>query len=239
MSGGLAFFPYRDVLSSCSEETVDLDIVDDCDPIDPVHQYSEGFGIDFSALATLWLTDRPRLAVEWGLEGRIDVVHPGQSWFYPADPAIVYAMALRPQGGFIGGLRLAPPPHHLARLSDRWHPWGAERPDGSSKLGRSQYGLRAGLLFGPTFSGVEATIMTELWMARSLRSPNSVHARFTPYHPALVLGPYIRSQVGFVPDILSNDVDQYLELDRSFTFLIGVRGNLRLKAPGPQPNIGI
>jgi hypothetical protein len=239
MAGGLAFFPLRDTVFSCDEELVDLDVVADCDPAVPGHQYSEGFGFDFSALATLWLIDRPRLAVEWGLEGRLDIVHPGQSWFYPADPPIPYSLALRPQGGFIGGLRLAPPPHHLYRLSDRWQPWGAERPDGSSSLGRSHYGIRGGLLFGPTFGGIETTLLTEIWMGRTLRSANSPHARFTPFHPALMIGPYIRGQVGFVPEILANDIDQYLELDRSFTLLIGVRGNLRLKAAGPQPKIAM
>ena len=54
-----------------------------------------------------------------------------------------------------------------------------------------------------------------------------------------MIGPYVRTQWGFVPELMQNDYDQYLELDRSFTLLVGIRGNLRLKAPGPQPNVGI
>ena len=239
MSGGAAFFPLRNTRWSCSEQSVDLDVVMDCDPAVPGNQYSEGFGFDFSALATLWLLDRPRMAVEWGLEGRIDIVHPGVSWFYESDPPIPYSLAIRPQGGFLGGIRLAPTPHFLMRRFVRLQTWGSERSDGTSNLGRTHYGLRGGLLFGPTFNGVEATIVSELWAGRTVRSPNSPHARFTPYHPALMIGPYIRTQWGFVPELMKNDYDQYLELDRSFTLLIGIRGNLRLKAPGPQPNVGI
>jgi hypothetical protein len=247
-TGGLGGFPLRGVYSVCDDDAVgqNEDVVQPCYLRDS-NRYgeelsvSEGFSADFSALTTLWIFDNPRLAFEAGLEGRLDAVHGGDP--VVADQLVsgvessdlfAYSWTWRPQGGVLLGLRHAPLPGDLNRRWSTRYPWGSERPDGTSDLQRLQYGLRLGFLTGPTFDGLEGTGVAELWTGWSLRSKTSPHAPFTPYHPALVLGPYARYQVGFP---LTAGETRYLELSHSHTVIVGARVQLRLKQKASAPEL--
>jgi hypothetical protein len=211
---------------SCTDTPGDLDVVAPCEPGDPT--VSDGLGIDLNGLAVFWMLDQPRLAFEVGPEFRLDAVHGGASIAPGADDGLRYAWSWRPQVGVLLGLRGAPLASTLW-TGGGW-PWAAERPDGTSRLGRFQMGLRAGMLMGPGFNGLELTGVGELWGAWSVRSERSRQASLTPYHPGATVGPYGRVMYGF---LASPDVEGYRVLDESWTFVLGVRGMVRLAGPPP------
>jgi len=246
--GGVGGFPVRWVFVDCNDAVADAqnqDVVLPCGER-PKDEYllSEGFSAEVWALGTWWWLDRPRLGVELGVEARLDAMQQGDlslldtQWFADRvdfgenvinqeDP-FDYAWTFRPSGGLVLGLKQAPRPVNLWRYRSQRYPWGAAAPDGSSDLGRFQYGVREGLLLGPGFSGMEVTWINELWMGWSIRNARSPHATFTPYHPALVLGPYVRYQRAWHPWFVEGE-DRYLELANSHTLIVGARLNLRFK----------
>jgi hypothetical protein len=251
--GGVGFYPYRRVHYSCNEEPSVGDLwsatVTDCDQGEPLTATSEtsGISLDLFALNTRWLIGDRRTAIEFGPELHLDLLPPGRNKFYQGDQVTLgvtgnetgedisegtkYAWATRFQAGIVVGVRFAPDPLHLSRNSSRRYPWGSPLPDGSSSLGRLQTGLRTGLLLGPTFDGLEATVLAEWWLGWSLRFDRSPQASFTAYHPAILIGPYVRGQVGLP---LRNDPSRYLKLDYSGMLIVGVRAHFRLTA---QPEI--
>lgn len=251
--GGVGFYPYRYVHYSCNEEPSVGDLwsatVTDCDQGEPLTATSEtsGISLDLFALNTRWMIGDRRTAIEFGPELHLDLLPPGRNKFYEGDQVSLgisstddgedisestkYAWATRFQAGIVVGVRFAPDPLHLSRSSSRRYPWGAPLPDGSSTLGRVHTGLRAGLMLGPTFDGLEATVLTEWWMGWSLRFDRSPQASFTPYHPAILIGPYVRGQLGLP---LVGNPSRYLKLDYSGMVIVGVRAHFRLTA---QPEI--
>ena len=138
MSGGAAFFPLRNTRWSCSEQSVDLDVVRDCDPSVPGNQYSEGFGIDFSALATL--ADRSTTngcGIGLRAESTLSTQEcPGfMSQILPS--SIRWRFGLRE----VSGRHSVATPHFLMRRFVRLQTWGSERSDGPSILGRTLAGV--------------------------------------------------------------------------------------------------
>ncbi len=234
----VASFPYRHVQTTCTDDPTTFDTVASCanklaatgDLNSTPSYFSQGVGIDLGGMYTWWLMHRPRMAFESGLEGRLDVVPRGQSALYPNDPS--YAWTFRWAGGALFGLRFAPRPTSLWRHGRDGNTWGPQRPEGGNKVGRTQWGLRGGVLFGPGFSGLETTFVTEAWMGRSIRRIRSAHQSFTPYHPALLVGPYVRGQLA-TPLPFSEPAVGHEVLDHAWTVLAGVRVNLRIKSQGP------
>ncbi len=249
-AGGVGFFPYRQVQYLCNVDQTDLDVVADCGPstysdLDGftdgtgMTERTEGFGVDFSSMATWWFWDQTRLALDMGLEVRVDMLHSGQSWLWSdynsgyglASPS--YAFLFRPQGGAIFGLRHAPDPNPMWRLWRRVPTWGADAPDGSSNQGRWEHGIRGGFLIGPGFNGMEATVVSEVWRGFSIRRQYSPWSSFTPYHPIMLGNIFLRGQYAWtlIPDA---DEARVIEMIDSYTILTGFRIQFRLKEPVPD-----
>jgi len=252
----LGAFPWRRVDYRCNTSFSELGSVPYCIDIDDgltwtyqgdgdhkhyASQVSEGLSGDLYGLATVWMRSRPRVAIEGGLSVRLDVVPAGRTLAWPwvsksrssnsLESDLRYAWSWRPQAGPILGVRFAPPPSRLwLRGGPLSWPWGADRTDGISRLGRTQYGLRAGLTLGPGFNGMEYTLLNEAWMGRSLRSRRAPHHSFTPYQPVWLLGPYVQTQYGF----RLGEAEQYLELRSSWAVVLGIRGQFRLKNGRPD-----
>ena len=240
-SGGLSYLPVRWSSYVCEDQDGTNGSVTPCSDKDADGSLlSEGLGLDLNTGSTFWLLDHPRVAAELGASFRLDMVHSGESAIYglfapedtpswlPEGPT--YAWTFRFAGGPVVGLRFAPLPGGLWRVGDGW-PWGAERPDGKSRLARSEGGVRLGFLFGPGYNGLEGTALGEVWWARSLHFNKGAYTTFTPYHPNLMIGPFAQGQLGFLP--FGTGVDRTLVLDRSVTGLVGVRVQLQLQAPAP------
>lgn len=236
-SGGLNYMPLRWTQFSCQDLDGTLGSVAPCSESDSGGSLlSEGLGVDLSTGTTFWFQDSPRLSAELGATVRLDMVHSGNSAIYnlfaPSDTpdwlpdGPTYDWTFRYAAGPVVGLRYQPLPGGLWRRGDGW-PWGAERPDGKTRLGRWETGLRAGILFGPGYNGLEATALGEIWAARSVHVNSGPYASFTPYHPRILVGPFVRGQVGFLP--FGEGEARTLVLDSSVSGLVGVRAQLRLQ----------
>ncbi len=244
LTGSVGGFPLRSVRTLCEVQEEDLDVVAPCADEATVRR-SEGLSTDVAGLVTLWWLDKPRLALEWGAEVRVDLVRPGETRLFnpedprgqPADP-VSYGWTFRPAAGFVAGLRHAARPVPLRAHDPAGRLWGVQRPDAAALAHRWQAGLRAGALFGPGYNGTEATLLTELWGAGSLRRRQGPRAPLTPHHPALLLGPYLRAQWGLpVPglELLDDGQPRAERLDRSFALMVGLRVNLRVNQPVTPP----
>ncbi|HNC95825.1 MAG TPA: hypothetical protein PKW90_06850, partial [Myxococcota bacterium] len=230
MGGGLSLTPLRATWSACNNKESDYDVVAPCpNPSEAV--YSQALGFEMHALSTFWLLDQPRLGIEGGISVHLDIEPGGPSLAYPDQP-ILFSTTLRPQGGLIVGFRVAPPP---PGLWTGWNgsPWGADRSDGRSRLGRVEYGIRTGLLIGPGFNGLEGTVLLDGWLAASVRGKGPL-SQITPYHPSLLLGPYLGGQYSFLP-VKPEEGTVHLSLDHSWSVVVGVRTEIRLSAPAKLP----
>lgn len=227
LAGGLGMFPLRESHLLCTEssEGFDLGTVGVCgadgDSFDTVR--TEGFTLDLSAMRTMWFMDQSRWSIEFGPELHIDYLHPGQSWFYEGNTA--FGSTYRYMGGLIVGIRHAPVAGPRVVRGSRT-PWGADKPDGSSRLGRHQFGLRVGGLMGPAFNGLEGTLLAEGWMAWSLWRRKAPGATVTPYHPSVLLGPYLRYQHSTV--LVEGSTPRYFALDHANSYHAGLRLQLRV-----------
>jgi hypothetical protein len=247
LSASLGGFPYRQVNASCNVPSEDLDVLSPCPSSDlPVIHRSNGLSSDVSAMMTMWWLDSPRVAVEWGLETHLDVVVPGTTWLFPYDDTesrldtVSYGFSYRPAAGFIGGLRHAPRPMPLYQKRNGTTLWGIQGGDLTPRLMRTQWGIRSGILFGPGYSGLEATALAEWWWGWALRRRQGQRAHLTPYHPALLVGPYVRGQfAGPVPgfEMLDDGQPRALSLDSSVTVLMGARIHVRVNQKASPPVI--
>ncbi|MFH1467669.1 MAG: hypothetical protein ABIO70_25005 [Pseudomonadota bacterium] len=218
---GLGFLPLRTWQTTCNK-AIELPSTVACEEGE---LWNEGFGLDGAFLATWWAIDDFRLGLEIGPEVRVDLGHGGQSWFWKEKDAKVNAWTVRPQAGLLGGIRFAPDPIHLGgRLGS---PWGAERNDGGSRLGRIQYGLRVGYLFTAGYNGTEGTALAEAWAGRSVRSSQSRYASFTPYNPRMLIGPFVRGEYDMV---LVPAEDRVKGPDHGYAIMVGVRAQMRTQA---------
>ncbi len=256
IAGGLASYPVRQVNYNCTSTATDFDIValceysDDSAATDDVAKlYSSGVSLDVGSYVTRWWQHDYRFAWEIGAEVHLDFTTPGVYWMKELESAPplgqtatdattpYYALALRPQAGPMVGLRYSPDARPLHRVSQSAIPWGADRADGGTTVGRYQYGLRAGALIGPGYNGMELTVASEVWLNWMLRSKKSPWASFTPYHPGYVMGGYVRYQYGALVDKEGGDIERYYKLANSHTLLIGVRGQYRLRRNQEEPEI--
>lgn len=246
MTSSFNVFPFRQVRSVCTDDTLNNSTVAPCfaQPFTQAEvlpggttarylsdHYSQGLGIDLGGMYSWWLFHRPRVAFESGLEGRLDVVLPGTAFLYPQEQTR-YAPTFAWTGGPMFGLRFAPRPSSLWRRTRQGNTWGPLRAEGGNRVGRSQFGVRGGVLFGAGFSGPEVTLASELWYARSIRNIRSVHQSFTPYHPALFLGPFVRAQYTTHMPFVDPAAGAHV-LDHAWTLLLGAKVNLRIKSQGP------
>ena len=244
LAGNLSHYPLRLVTSTCNPAAQLSSSVAPCVRGTEEVQRTEGFAANVQAFAVWWVRDRTRLGLEMGIESRVDVLHGGPSFYWgdpDADPdsteSTDYAWSFRPAGGVVVGLRLAPRPAGL------WHstppkrervatPWGANRPDDKVRGGRTQWGLRTGMLLGPGFNAMEATALGELWVNRSIVRREAPRSTVPPYRPLFTIGPYTRAQLGFP---LGEGEPRYREMTHSWTFLVGIRSQFRLSAAAPAP----
>jgi hypothetical protein len=248
---GLGGFPVRDVYYRCNPDEYIPSSMTNCQEVyqyqtpysyQPVgiigRQRSDGLSIDLGTHVAWWLTTRPRTALEAGLLFRLDFITPGPALLEQinnpgAESELVdFSWTLRPQAGFITGMRFAPAPMGLTRYTRTASPWGVPHSGGKQSLGRTQWGARAGFLIGPGFNGLEGTLASELWLGKSVRRGRSPHAPFTPYQPGLLVGPYAQGMFGFLM-VENGDVERYLQLAQSWTAVFGVRAQLRMKQRGP------
>jgi len=218
--------------------------------------HTDGLSIGTSSLVTKWFRDDPRLAYEVGLEMHLDILHAGKTWFYQnesPDISIVadrlngkavsrqdtnvitpsYTWSMRPQTGASFGFRHSPDPMPLARSLRSKSTWGAMAPSGSTYLNRTEWGMRGAFLVGPSFNGIEGTLVAEAWGANLIRNSRSDWANFSPYHPIFNGGVFIRYQRGGV--LVASDNDRIFDLLYSNTYLIGWRTHFRLPEPRPEP----
>lgn len=243
--GGLGFIPYKRVEYQCSDvvtEKIDIwaGFVEDCTvgAIPTIHAAeTQGIHLDLEALNTQWLVQDNRIGIEFGPEVQIDILNRGPSVFKGDTPVyditkddedigqpVRMEWAMRFQAGIVVGAHFLPDAFHLWRQESRRYPWGAPLPDGSSSLGRFEWGLRAGLLLGPTPDGLESTALGEWWGGWSIRSAGP-QASFTAYHPNVLIGPFVRGQIGF--PLFANEKN-YLRLNYSGSLVVGVRAQFRL-----------
>ena len=236
MTSSLGVFPYRQVWQTCTDDPTWFDSVAPCETqwvseTDPrTSTRSEGFGFDLGGMYAWWLSHRPRVALESGLEGRFDIVPRGRVLLYEDEPE--FAWTFRFAGGPMFGLRFAGRPSSLWRLGKKGSTWGPQRPEGGNRVARTQWGIRGGALFSPGFSGAEITGVIEAWYGRSIRNVRSTHQSFTPYHPSVVLGPFVRGQYTTLMPLIE-PTPGHLVLDRAWTVIVGAKLNLRIKAQGP------
>jgi hypothetical protein len=235
---GHGYFPLRTATSHCQETPTSPGFVAPCGNDDETVTHSEGFGADVQALTTLWVFDEPRIAVETGLEVRIDVSHAGDSWTFPDDGGPSANLMFRPAGGLLLGVRSAPPPAPLTGGAAGVSLWGPDRVDGSSRLGRVEYGARGGFLLAPSYFGAEGTVLAELWGGFSARRNNARLANFSPYNPRAVYGIFVRGQYGFT--LVQDDPDQAIPSDTGATLrhsemlIFGIRGTWDLQIQLPE-----
>lgn len=244
--GGLGFIPYKRVEYQCSDvvkEKIDIwaGFVEDCTigGIPTIHAAeTQGIHLDLEALNTQWLVQDNRIGIEFGPEVQIDILNRGPSVFKGDTPVfhitnsddedigqpVTMEWAMRFQAGIVVGAHFLPDAFHLWRKESRRYPWGAPLPDGSSSLGRFEWGIRGGLLLGPTPDGLESTALGEWWGGWSIRSAGP-QASFTAYHPNVLIGPFVRGQVGFP---LAPNEKNYLRLNYSGSLVVGVRAQFRL-----------
>jgi len=228
---GGAFTPWRSVRFQCA--TAEAGVADEC--VGAGTTTSEGFGIDVQGLGTWWFHDLPRVGLDVGIEARMDLRRGGSSWFWDErNKGTRYNWTLRPGAGLITGLHFAPRPGPLWRHRSRGTTWGASRADGRAKLSRTQVGIRGSVLAGPGFNGLEGTLGIEGWAASSIRGRRGKHASFTPYHPRVLLGPFLRFQLG-IPLTDGSDPLRFLMLDNSKTLFFGLRTHFGLDAAAPPP----
>ena len=248
LSASLGGFPFRQVNSSCNVPGDDLDVLAPCPDEDelPIVHRSNGLSSDISALMTFWWLDSPRLAFEWGLESHLDVVVPGSTRFFAYDPTVSradtidYGLMFRPAAGVLAGIRHAPSPMPLYRKRQDGTLWGIQGGDTNPRLMRTQWGIRSGVLFGPGYSGLEATAVGEWWWGWALRRRQGSRAHLTPYHPAVLVGPYVRGQYAVpVPgfEMLDDGQPRALALDNSMTVLLGARVHVRVNQKATPPVI--
>ncbi len=229
LMAGLSAIPLNVVWSTCDSALADADVVAACED-EAVTTSAQGAGLELMGGTRISLGPAPRLGFELGLLAQLEATTPGGSLLY--SDGLDYAFALRPSGGLVLGISLAPRPAGLARRSGS--PWGAERPDGTSRLGRAELGLRVGLLAGPGYNGAEATAIAELWGGAALRRARGKNSALTPYYPAFLLTPWARVGYGFPLFTESSDL---LVLDERATLVIGLRGAIRVQEKVEVPEV--
>ena len=231
MAVGAAAIPRRTVHLVCGAEgdTGSAGFTRSCADDPARSTSSSGIAGDLAFLATTWWHDTPRLAFEVGAELQLDQAF-GESDQEAGLDGIVGVSMLRTAAGPMFGLRHAPAPSTLRR---RWSkaPWGADRADGTSPLGRTEWGLRGGYLVGSGYNGVETTLVGEVWGARSLRRVDGPDAWRTPYNPRTLLGVFGRFQYGSNPVV--SDPPRRYDLSYSTAFVVGIRTQWDLQSSEP------
>lgn len=230
---GVGLLPRREVDASCVFTAQDTLIVEPCDEASPTTYAAEGGSAELTALAAWWNGDASRWALEAGAFADLDAMHQGTSWFGGDDVVDVdRAWSFRPSFGLSLGARWMPPAGPLAAGGGGW-PWGADREDGSSRWGRTQAGLRALVGFGSGFNGFEMSVAGEAWLGWSTLQGRNVVAAFQPYRPSLLLGPYARGEVSFLPN--GDELDRAQALDLGWAVVVGLRTQIRLASAAPKP----
>jgi len=236
----LGLMPLRRVESKCDAKVTDdyLGTIETCadgawrdEGIDSV-EWAQGASFGLAPLLGMGIMDQPRLTLEFGPALQLTLVPPW-IWGVPRlqGEDTVHHWELSPRAGLVVGARLAPDPLGLARSGDR-RLWGVPLEDGSSRLRRLQGGLRLGGYLNPGYSGLEASAGADLWLGWSLRRAYVPQATLTPFHPAILLGPYVSGDWGTLISDIPEDLPEYLT--SRWEVMVGVRGQFRLTGKAPR-----
>ena len=112
-------------------------------------------------------------------------------------------------------------------------PWGADDAAGRSMLHRDEWGIRGGLLIGPGYNGLEATMSGELWYSRSVRDNLSAWSNFTAYHPIWNSGIFMRYQYSTIM-LEAEKTPRLFDLENIHTVIFGWRGQFRFPEQKPR-----
>lgn len=240
LAADIGHMPLRRVDQGCVQDS-DNDTQEDAPPssrpcglwvaaFDDVER-AQGGAFAVAPLLGIGLVDQPRLTVELGPAMQLTLVPPW-IWGVPAiyGEQTVHDWDVSWRAGAVGGLRLAPDPRGLRRQADS-SLWGVPREDGSSLLRRVQGGLRFGAYLNPGYSGLELTTGADMWLGWSLRRAYVPQATLTPFHPAIVLGPYLQWEYATLLGELPPNRLVYLE--GRYEVFLGVRGQIRLTGKAP------
>jgi hypothetical protein len=250
----VGLFPKRTSYYKCDQDLNEntLYSVETCDGEKTYTSVTEGLSIGASSYRTEWFRDDPRLAYEVGLEVHLDMLHGGKTWFHGQDDNTIdviserlsgvpenqleitptHVWSFRPQTGASFGIRHSPDPSPLYRPYRSSATWGSMGTSGSTWLGRTEWGVRGAFLLGPSYNGMEGTLVAEGWAAQSFRNPRSDWAYFSPYHPILNGGPFFRFQRGAV--LIDAEEERMFNLLYSDTYIIGWRTHFRLPETRPE-----
>ena len=212
----------------------------------------DGLFIGGSSYRTQWFRDDPRIAYELGLSIQLDILHAGKSWFHSqslptmeslgdrfagggeteTDLYPTYSWAFRPQTGASFGFRHLIDPFPLSRMIRAKETWATVKSSGGSFVQRTEWGIRGGFLVGPSFNGLEGSLLGELWATGLIRSPSSDWAYFSPYHPILTGGPFVQYKRGGV--LMPAEELQMFNMVYSDTIVVGWRTQFRLREDRPE-----
>lgn len=238
LAGNVGYMPVRDVTLECRDDAVLDSTVTPCDLLaNGETESTEAITVDLSSLVTIYLLDRPRVAVEFGPALQIVSLVPRTSLSRDDPDHFGWAFAMSPRLGFEAGLRYAPPPWPLWRRGGGKVLWGAEKPDGTSRMARTEYGVRASGLVSFGYSGLELIGGVEGWAGYALRRELSPLSSITPYHPKFLIGPYISYQytIPLVSDEAVAELDRYLTLVDRQELSVGVLWQLRMGGQAAIP----
>ena len=252
--GDIGIFPSRVTHYSCDSEINQLNLgsTEVCDENTEYIVKTDGIFIGGSSFRTKWFRDDPHLAYELGLSMQLDILHGGKSWFHSEelpDLSIIedrfngkviaeqqlyptYSVAFRPQTGASFGIRHLVDPMPLSRALRSKTTWGATNSSGSAAVGRMEWGIRGAFLVGPSFNGLEGSLVAETWATGLLRSKNSDWAYFSPYHPILHGGPFVQYKRGGV--LIPAEEAKMFNMMYSETVVIGWRTQFRTREDRPE-----
>ena len=252
--GDIGIFPIRTTYYSCDPTINDSArySTEACNPDKTYDFVTDGLFIGGSSYIVKWFRDDPHIAYELGLSMQLDILHAGKSWFHSEslsdistleerfngnlgeDPTLYpdYSWALRPQTGASFGFRHLIDPGPLSRLFRVSPTWGAPNESGSTSLGRAQWGMRGAFLVGPSFNGLEGSLVAETWATGLFRSKSSDWAYFSPYHPILHGGPFVQYKRGGV--LLPSEEAQMFNMMYSETWVVGWRTQFRTREDRPK-----
>jgi hypothetical protein len=254
--GDIGLFPIRTTYYSC-DPTINESTrysSKSCLADETYEFVTDGFFIGGSSYVVKWFRDDPHLAYELGLSMQLDILHSGKSWFHSEElPNLSiledrfngdmgksnrnlypsYSWAFRPQTGASFGFRHLVDPAPLSRLFRVSPTWGATNASGAASLGRMEWGVRGAFLIGPSFNGLEGSLIAETWATGLLRSKGSDWAYFSPYHPILHGGPFVQYKRGGV--LLPSEEVKMFNMMYSETWVVGWRTQFRTREERPKP----
>lgn len=220
------------------EHNQDPDLVDTLGSTLSAGEFAyRAFPIDLSAGAhlTWWLSERSRLGFELGSMTRLELLYRSSletlvdPLGVPPGETVNATQIVKPSLGVSVGVRRAPPPPLSYSRDAILYPWastGTERT--ATGLLRNQFGLRGRMLVSTSFGELETSLGGEVWYTWARPWQRGLLAAFTPYIPRAMMGLHLSADRAWHPLAGEPPEGFYAELDRVWTFSLGLRGQLNL-----------